>query len=197
MAMKDDRFVSPRPKFTPPTDPHNVLKPPQKDHTPGVPLKEQEDNKLVQQLLVEAKMLSSKIIKEFPDTSSSPIKLQFCEAHVLDDRRFLECTRSMKVSDKGAFSLLLANGGRKYLAQKMLPAQAFDALRKEKMIALRPTPDKSFDKFPKCKGRVRPIAGAPTATERAARIGMYLVKSETIKQKESKEEYYEEDFPVS
>lgn len=197
MTPKDDRFVSPRPKFISPKDIHNVLKPPVKDHTPGIPLKDQEDNKLVQQLLAEAKMLSNKIIKEFPDTSSSPIKLQFCEAHVLDDKRFLEYTRGMKISDKGGFSLLLANGGRKYLAQKMLPAQAFDALRKEKMNALRPAPDKSFDKFPKCRGRVRPIAGAPTATERAARMGMYLVKSETIKQQESKEDYYEEDFPVS
>lgn len=194
--MKDNQFISPRPKYTPPPDPHKVLQAPIKDHTPAIPLKEQAEHKVVQQLLEEAKMLSQQDIKNTPVPAKTyrlpPVR--YTRAHVLSDKDFVETTRSMKITDKGAMSLLIANGGIRYLvAEKMLPAQAFDALRREKSIALSRPSDASFDRRPQVQGKVRQPAGTPTPKERAAKIGMYLLHMEH-KIQEKEEDYHEEVF---
>lgn len=181
MAMREDRFTQPKPIYKAPNDKYQVLTPVRKRfEPPSIPLSEQKENQSVSQLVKQAKALSGKITKEFPETK--PYKaiaaaVKYCEAHILSDADFIKHTRSLSITDKGAIQLLVANGGKKYLDQGLLPAQAWDLLRKEKMAALVPPPNRSFDKHQKKSGKGY-TPGIPTATERAAKIGMYLVRNE-------------------
>lgn len=177
---KDDRFTSPKPAFKAPDDPYGVLVPVRKRFSePSFSLKEQADNKKVAQLLAEAKVISDAELKEPIKETVKPPKVRYCAAHVMSDGDFIRQTRTMSIHDKGAMQMLFANGGEKYLAQGFLPAQAWDLLRKEKMNKMSKAPNASFDKHQHADGKG--YVPGETVAERAAKIGMYLVKSENDK----------------
>lgn len=183
-APLDDRFSHSLPAFVPPTqNNHGVLEPPQRDHTPALSLIEQKQNQKVAELLVQAKALSGKISQETQEIKNKTMgmkaitgKVRYCEAHRLSDKDFVQMTRSMSIHDKGAMALLLANQGQRFLDMGLLPAQAWDTLRREKMNALVKKPNSSFDRRPPIPSGNTYVRGIPTTGEKAAKIGMYLVK---------------------
>ena len=184
MVMKlDDRFSQPSPPFKAPNEKENLgcllpLRP--KSQPASVPLKERRDNDNVQRLLEQAKLLSGKMIAEFPTSKPiariNPIKLTYTAAHVMNDEQFIRTTRMMSITDKGAMSLLLANGGSKFLEQGLLPAQAWDALRKEKMNAVsKKVPGKDSDKRQVVEGTGY-TPGTPTVEDRMRKMGWHVIE---------------------
>jgi len=180
----DDRFTHSLPSFKAPNEKENlgVLVPPRPRYIPSsVAMKDRRDNDNVQRLLEQAKTLSGKIVEEFPLTTSKPvakikpIKMTFTAAHQMSDEQFIKTTRTMNITDKGAVSLLLANGGRVFLESGMLLAQAWDALRKEKMARLAPAPDKRSDKRHSVEGESY-TPGTPTIEERMRKANMTIIK---------------------
>ena len=181
----EDRFSQPAPTYTPPKSENNfgVLEAPKRNSIPAIPLREQRNNKRVQELLSQAKALSGQLAKDAQEIKEKTTviqaisgKIKFCQAHIMSDRQFITTTRHMSIHDKGAMSLLLANGGQRFLLMGFLPAQALDLLRKEKMNKLQKLPNSSFDRRPKMVYGKIYVAGIPTIEERKAKIGLHLVE---------------------
>ena len=184
MVMRDeDRFTQPLPPFKAPNEKENLgtlIPLRQRYEPPSIPIKDRRDNENVQRLLEQAKALSAKVIREFPATASKqstpPIKLTYTAAHVMNDEQFIRTTRMMSITDKGAMSLLLANGGSKFLEQGLLPAQAWDALRKEKMNAVsKKVPGKDSDKRQVVEGTGY-TPGTPTVEDRMRKMGWHVIE---------------------
>lgn len=175
----EDRFSNTLPKYSPPKDKYKELtKPPIVNHTPATKLEDQKQEIKILELLEQAKALSqvsASIVKLETDKGVSAVskkrlttletkqlpKPTFCEAHIIEDpAEFIKTTRSMNISDKGAMNLLRANGGNEYLSRGMLPAQAWDLLRKDKLNSLSRPPGKEFDRVKKVEGNGY-VAGLP------------------------------------
>lgn len=185
-TSQDDRFSHKLPDYVSPTqDNFGVLIPPKRDNRPALPLAEQKRNQKVHELLIQAKAASAQLVEDVKEiqekrktlqtAKAKPSKIRYCPAHVLSDMEFVRITRTMNIHDKGAMQLLLANGGNQFLEQGLLPAQAFDLLRKLKMNKMVKKPNHTFDRRPaSVRGKVF-VPGLPTVDERMAKVGFRVI----------------------
>jgi hypothetical protein len=108
---------------------------------------------------------STSIDLDYRPESRKAAPVLFCQAHVLGDEDFMRA--SLYVENKSLRPLVLANGGGKYISQGLSFASAFDNLRREAQLRLKPvSAGKEGNRYSLPEGSKTYTPGLPSTRDR-------------------------------
>lgn len=181
-SLSIPQFIQPKEEY------QELTKPPSRNNLPAKSLKEQKHDFKIYEILEKAKALSNGLVSKYKEASKNTTYREtlkearqvkqptYCAAHIIEsDAEYVSIVHSMSITDKGALSLLLANGGSEYIDRGFTPAQAFDLLRNNRMKKLLPPPGKDCDRHQKIDGKVY-LPGAITDDDRWRKVLQSRVK---------------------